>query len=123
MKTACSRCCGGATRRLVLDRGVEERSLRGRANVWRYDPATQRDPRRLGGTPFCRTRRREGRIATSDETVRRSDRDSIRRQYMEAIIERACGLDVHQAQVTACLLVGGAGQRVKREVRKFGTFT
>jgi len=42
---------------------------------------------------------------------------------MEAIIERACGLDVHQAQVTACLLVGGAGQRVKREVRKFGTFT
>jgi transposase len=42
---------------------------------------------------------------------------------MEAIIERACGLDVHQAQVTACLLVGRAGQRPKKEVRKFGTFT
>ena len=42
---------------------------------------------------------------------------------MEAIIERACGLDVHQAQVTACLLVGRAGQRAKKEVRKFGTFT
>jgi transposase len=42
---------------------------------------------------------------------------------MEAIIERACGLDVHQAQVTACLLVGRTGERAKREVRKFGTFT
>jgi transposase len=42
---------------------------------------------------------------------------------MEAIVERCCGLDVHQAQVTACLLVGRAGQRAKKEVRKFGTFT
>lgn len=42
---------------------------------------------------------------------------------MEAIIERCCGLDVHQAQVTACLLEGGPGQRAKKNVRKFGTFT
>ena len=42
---------------------------------------------------------------------------------MEAIVECCCGLDVHQAQVTACLLVGRAGQRAKKEVRKFGTFT
>ncbi len=42
---------------------------------------------------------------------------------MEAIVERCCGLDVHQAQVTACLLVGRAGQRAKKEVRRFGTFT
>lgn len=42
---------------------------------------------------------------------------------MEALIECCCGLDVHQAQVTACLLVGRAGQRVKKEVRRFGTFT
>lgn len=42
---------------------------------------------------------------------------------MEAIIERCCGLDVHQAQVTACLLVGSPGKRPKKEVRRFGTFT
>lgn len=42
---------------------------------------------------------------------------------MEAIIERCCGLDVHQAQVTACVLIGSAGERPKKEVRKFGTFT
>jgi transposase len=42
---------------------------------------------------------------------------------MEAILERCCGLDVHQAQVTACLLVGRPGQRAKKTVRKFGTFT
>jgi transposase len=42
---------------------------------------------------------------------------------MEAIVERCCGLDVHQAQVTACLLVGRPGQKAKKEVRRFGTFT
>jgi hypothetical protein len=42
---------------------------------------------------------------------------------MEAIIERCCGLDVHQAQVTACLLEGRPGQRAKKIVRKFRTFT
>lgn len=41
---------------------------------------------------------------------------------MEAIIERCCGLDVHQASVMACLLVGPATGRPKREVRRFGTF-
>lgn len=42
---------------------------------------------------------------------------------MEAIVERCCGLDVHQASVMACLLVGAANQRVRRESRKFGTMT
>jgi transposase len=42
---------------------------------------------------------------------------------MEAIVERCCGLDVHQAQVTACMLIGSADQRPKKVVRKFGTFT
>lgn len=42
---------------------------------------------------------------------------------MEAIVERCCGLDVHQAQVTACVLIGTADQRPKKVVRKFGTFT
>jgi len=42
---------------------------------------------------------------------------------MEPIVESCCGLDVHQATVVACLLVGGPHQRPKKEVRTFGTKT
>lgn len=42
---------------------------------------------------------------------------------MEPIVERCCGLDVHQATVVACLLVGTANQRPRKEVRSFGTKT
>lgn len=40
---------------------------------------------------------------------------------MEAIVERAAGLDVHQKTVVACVVVGEAGQRPKKEVKTFGT--
>ena len=40
---------------------------------------------------------------------------------MEAIIERAAGLDVHQGSVVACVILGAAGRRPTREVRGFGT--
>ena len=39
---------------------------------------------------------------------------------MEAIIERACVLDVHQISVVACVITGAAGRRVSRETRTFG---
>lgn len=42
---------------------------------------------------------------------------------MEAIVERSCGLDVHQASVVACLLVGAADRKPRKEVRTFGTMT
>jgi len=42
---------------------------------------------------------------------------------MEAILERVCGLDVHQATVVACLLVGKAHEKPRKEVRTFPTFT
>jgi transposase len=42
---------------------------------------------------------------------------------MQAIIERCCGLDVHQETVTACLLVGAPGARPIKEVRTFRTVT
>jgi transposase len=42
---------------------------------------------------------------------------------MEAIVERCCGLDVHQATVVACLLIGAAHERPRKEVRSFGTVT
>jgi transposase len=40
---------------------------------------------------------------------------------MEAIIERAAGLDVHQGSVVACVIAGSAGRRPSKEVRTFGT--
>jgi len=39
---------------------------------------------------------------------------------MEAIIERAAGLDVHQGSVMACIIVDAAGRRASRETRTFG---
>jgi transposase len=42
---------------------------------------------------------------------------------MEAIVERCCGLDVHQGTVVACLLVGKPHEKPKKQVRTFGTFT
>ena len=40
---------------------------------------------------------------------------------MEALIERAAGLDVHQGSVVACVILGPAGRRPTKEVRSFGT--
>lgn len=42
---------------------------------------------------------------------------------MEPIIERCCGLDVHQGTVVACLLVGKADERPKKVVKTFRTVT
>ena len=39
---------------------------------------------------------------------------------MEAIIERAAGLDVHQGSVVACVILGAAGRWAMRETRTFG---
>ena len=40
---------------------------------------------------------------------------------MQALIERCCGLDVHQETVVACLLIGAAGAWARKEVRTFRT--
>jgi transposase len=40
---------------------------------------------------------------------------------MDALIERAAGLDVHQGSVVACVILGAAGRRPTKEVRSFGT--
>jgi transposase len=42
---------------------------------------------------------------------------------MERIIERACGLDVHQATVAACVRVPGANDSREQFVQTFGTST
>ncbi len=38
---------------------------------------------------------------------------------MEALIERSCGLDVHQGTIVACVLIGGPKGKVNKEVRTF----
>jgi transposase len=42
---------------------------------------------------------------------------------VETIVERAAGLDVHQAQVTASIVVTDKGNRVRQETRQFRTHT
>jgi transposase len=42
---------------------------------------------------------------------------------MELQMKRACGLDVHQATVVACLLIALNNGKVKKQIRTFGTTT
>jgi transposase len=42
---------------------------------------------------------------------------------MEAIVERCCGLDVHQSTIMACLLVGASHDRPRKIIREFGTMS
>src|SRR3954468_20662334 len=42
---------------------------------------------------------------------------------MEAIVKRCAGLDVHQATVVACVLIGEAGRKPRKEIRTFSTMT
>lgn len=42
---------------------------------------------------------------------------------MGAIVERCCGLDVHQASVIACLLIGTAGKKPVKVIKTFSAMT
>jgi len=42
---------------------------------------------------------------------------------MQTLVERGCGLDVHQATVVACLLIVGKDGKVQKQMRAFGTTT
>jgi len=42
---------------------------------------------------------------------------------MQALVERGCGLDVHQATVVACLLIVSKNGMTQKQVRTFGTTT
>ena len=42
---------------------------------------------------------------------------------METLVERGCGMDVHQATVVACLLIVRKDGKVQKQVRTFGTTT
>jgi transposase len=42
---------------------------------------------------------------------------------MEVLYSCCCGLDVHKASITACVLWAPVGGRTRKEKRRFGTFT
>src|SRR6267143_1895076 len=42
---------------------------------------------------------------------------------MQTLVERGCGMDVHQATVVACLLVVLKNGKVQKQIRTFGTNT
>ena len=42
---------------------------------------------------------------------------------MEVLLERCAGLDVHQASVVCCVLIGLPGRRPRKLLRRFGTTT
>ena len=42
---------------------------------------------------------------------------------MEVLVERGCGLDVHQSTAVACLLTGAPGSKVHKEIRTYSTMT
>lgn len=42
---------------------------------------------------------------------------------MDTIVERCCGLDVHQSTVVATVLLGGAQEKITKQTRTFSTFT
>jgi transposase len=42
---------------------------------------------------------------------------------MQTMVERGCGLDVHQATVVACLLIVLKNGKVQKQIRTFGTTT
>jgi transposase len=42
---------------------------------------------------------------------------------MQPLIERGCGLDVHQATVVACLLLISRNGKVRKQMQTYGTTT
>lgn len=42
---------------------------------------------------------------------------------MQTLVERGCGVDVHQATVVACVLIASEKGKVQKQVRTFGTTT
>lgn len=41
---------------------------------------------------------------------------------MEELLDRCCGIDVHQESLTACIMKG-SGKKMTKEIREFSTFT
>ena len=44
-------------------------------------------------------------------------------EYMEAMVKRCAGLDVHQETIVACVLTGELDKKPESEIRTYGTYT
>src|SRR3954467_14635642 len=85
-------------------------------------PAGEIGPRRVQGPPTVAAgavRPARGPASVSRPAAPRPP--PMLEVAMEAIIERAAGLDVHQGSVVACVILGSPGRRPSRETRTFGT--
>src|SRR4029450_12370300 len=80
---------------------------------------------RIQASPRVATQFGPARGTASVFDVRCGDRhgNSFTEEMMEAIIERCAGLDIHQATVVACVLIGQADRKPRKEIRTFSTLT
>src|SRR5713101_6660461 len=106
----------------VAEPAAERRAREGRSNCGGGNPVIQTDPRRqryhfLSNPTTGRT---HGSFLSGQ---RRRARLSIQEAEMDTIVERCCGLDVHQATIVACLLVGRASQKPRKAVKTFRAMT
>ena len=88
------------------------------------DPAGEIGPRRVQGPPTVAAgavRPARGPASVLRPAAPRPP--PILEVAMEAIIERAAGLDVHQGSVVACVILGTPGRRPSQETRTFGTMS
>src|SRR5215211_6307334 len=109
-----------------MRRGVtlpeERRERREVGSAWCHEPDHQLDPGALG---HDRVSLPAGKHA--DQTLQaRAPRSAVRRNRrngMEVIYPRCCGLDVHKREVVACLVSSEPDGTARKEVRAFGTMT
>src|SRR6266852_1814721 len=98
----------------VAQPAAERRAREGRFNCGGGNPVIQTDPRR------------QRYHFLSNPTTGRTHGSFLsgqRRRARLSIVERCCGLDVHQATIVACLLVGRASQKPRKAVKTFRAMT
>jgi transposase len=62
-------------------------------------------------------------VAVSATTCGAASTSFTSEVVVDSLIERCCGLDVHQARVVACMLIGSPGKKTEKHIRSFGTMT
>src|SRR5258708_9235604 len=61
--------------------------------------------------------------APLDDSVSQAEAVPGRRERMQVVYERGCGLDVHQKTVVGCRLLTGAKGTIEKAIRTFPTTT
>src|SRR6266581_8734861 len=61
--------------------------------------------------------------APLDDSVSQAEAIPERRERMQVVYERCCGLDVHQKTVVGCRLLTGSKGTIEKAIRTFATTT